>query len=391
MDPQQEWITIPEIIQSARAKLSTQAWDYSFGGADTETTLRRNRTAFEYVALRPRVLRDVRARDASTTFLGHPLSLPVMLAPIGGPQNYDPEGALACARAADQVGTIAFIGTLSSPAMEEVRAGSKGPLMFQLYVRGDREWMKALIQRVERAGFAGLCLTVDSASYGRRERDLHKRFFRGDGGGQPNLAGLPGSDGAGSRDHQAGLTWDDVDWLRETTSLPLMLKGILSPEDAELAVHHGVAVVYVSNHGGRQLDHAPATMDVLPEIVQAVQGRAEVLVDGGFMRGTDVVKAVALGARAVLIGKLMAWALGAGGAAGVARALEILKTEMLVTMANIGVRSVAEIGPACVRPSYPPRQAPWPVSLDPALEPWSAPAAARRDPATSLAASGRTA
>src|SRR5437868_690478 len=148
MDPQAEFITIPEIVQAAKAKLSSQAWDYSFGGADTETTLRRNRTAFEYLALRPRVLRDVRARDTSTTFLGHALALPVMLAPIGGPQNYDPDGALACARAADQIGTIAFIGTLSAPSLEEVRAGSKGPHMFQMYVRGDREWMKALVRRV---------------------------------------------------------------------------------------------------------------------------------------------------------------------------------------------------------------------------------------------------
>lgn len=366
MERQDEWLTIPEIIEAARARLPKNAWDYSFGGAETETTLRRNRTAFDYVALRPRVLRGVRDRDTSTTFLGYPLALPVMLAPIGGPQNYHPDGALACAQAADQAGTIAFIGTLSSPSMEEVRAGSRGPLMFQMYVRGGRDWMRALVRRVENAGYAGLCLTVDSAAYGRRERDLHKRYFRGDGGGQPNLMGLGGADGAGSRDFQADLTWDDVDWLRETTTLPLMLKGILSPEDAELAVQHGVSVVYVSNHGGRQLDHAPATLDVLPEIVQAVQGRAEVVVDSGFMRGTDVVKALAFGARAVLIGKLMAWALGAGGAAGVVRALEILKAEMLVTMANIGVRSVAEIGPDCVRPSYPPREAPWPVSLDPA-------------------------
>jgi glycolate oxidase len=370
MNGQNEWITIPEIIHAARAKLPDKAWDYSFGGADTETTLRRNRTAFEYVALKPRVLRDVRHCDTSTRFLGHPLSLPVMLAPIGGPQNYDPDGALACARAAHQVGTIPFIGTLSSPSMEDVRAGSAGPLMFQIYVRGDREWLKSLVHRVESAGYDGICLTVDSASYGRRERDLMKRFFRGDGGYQPNLVGLADSGNAGSREHQAGLSWDDVDWLRETTQLPLMLKGILSPEDAELAVEHGVSVVYVSNHGGRQLDHAPATLDVLPEIVQAVRGRAEILVDSGFMRGTDVVKALAMGATAVLIGKLMAWSLGAGGTAGVARALEILKTEMLVTMANIGARSVSEIGPHSIRTSYPPREAPWPVNLDPAPELW---------------------
>ncbi|HZT08869.1 MAG TPA: alpha-hydroxy acid oxidase [Chloroflexota bacterium] len=370
MDRPEDWITIPEIVQAAKERLPINAWDYSFGGAETETTLRRNRTAFDYVALRPRVLRDVRSRTTSTTFLGNPLSLPVMLAPIGGPQNYDPDGALACARAADQVGTMAFIGTLSSPSMEEVRAGSNGPLVFQIYIRGDRAWLAALVRRVETAGYSALCLTVDSAAYGRRERDLHKRYFRGDGGTQPNLAGLPGSEGGGSRDYQAGLTWDDVDWLRSATPLPIILKGILSPEDAELAVQHGVQVVYVSNHGGRQLDHAPATLDVLPEIVRAVDGRAEVLVDSGFMRGTDVVKALALGARAVLIGKLMAWALGAGGTAGVARALEILRTEMLLAMANIGVTSIAEIGPACVRASYPPREAPWPVNIDPPRQPW---------------------
>jgi isopentenyl diphosphate isomerase/L-lactate dehydrogenase-like FMN-dependent dehydrogenase len=369
MDPQAEFITIPEIVQAAKAKLTPQAWDYSFGGADTETTLRRNRTAFEYLALRPRVLRDVRARETSTTFLGHPLAVPVMLAPIGGPQNYAPDGALACARAADQAGTIAFIGTLSAPSLEDVRAGSKGPHVFQMYVRGDKEWMKALIKRAENAGYAALCLTVDSASYGRRERDLQKRYFRGEGGNQPNLQGLPQSDGGFSRDHQAGLTWDDVDWIQEFTSMPLILKGILNGDDARTAVEHGVPVIHVSNHGGRQLDHVPATMDMLPEIVAAVDGRAEVIIDSGFMRGTDVVKAIALGARAVLIGKLMAWGLGAGGEAGVARVLEILRTEIMGTMANIGVTSLAELGPEYVVPSYPPRDAPWPVSIDPKPEP----------------------
>jgi len=366
-----EFLTIPEIVHAAKAKLPSQAWDYSFGGADTETTLRRNRTAFEYVALNPRVLRGARNPDTSTTFLGHPLALPVMLAPVGGPQNYDPDGALACARAADQAGTLAFIGTLSAPSMEEVKAGSTGPHMFQMYVRGDRTWMEALVRRVERAGYSGLCLTVDSGAYGRRERDIQKRYFRSEGRGQPNLEGLPGGDPT-SRDNQAALTWEDVDWLRETTSLPLMLKGILNPEDAALAVQHGVQVVYVSNHGGRQLDHVPATMDVLPEIVAAVNGRAEVLIDSGFMRGTDVVKAIALGARAVLIGKLMTWGLGAGGQEGLERVLELLKTEMRVVMTNIGAASIDQIGPVCVRQSYPPREAPWPVSIDPPQDPWTA-------------------
>jgi isopentenyl diphosphate isomerase/L-lactate dehydrogenase-like FMN-dependent dehydrogenase len=264
--------------------------------------------------------------------------------------------------------------------MEDVRAGSKGPLVFQIYIRGDREWLGRLIRRVESAGYSALCLTVDSAAYGRRERDIQKRFFRGEGGGQPNLMGPSEPTASPSRDHQAGLSWEDVDWIRQTSSLPLILKGILSPEDAELAVEHGVSVVYVSNHGGRQLDHAPATLDVLPEVVDAVKGRAEVLVDSGFMRGTDVVKALAMGARAVLIGKLMAWGLGAGGQAGVARALEILRTEMRGAMANIGVHSVEEIGPQCIRTTYPPHVAPWPVSIDPGTPPWvAAPSDDRRE------------
>jgi isopentenyl diphosphate isomerase/L-lactate dehydrogenase-like FMN-dependent dehydrogenase len=182
--------------------------------------------------------------------------------------------------------------------------------------------------------------------------------------------GLPETDGG--RQHQAALTWDDVDWLRETTALPIILKGILSGEDAELAVLHGVSAVYISNHGGRQIDHAPATMDVLPEVVSAVHGRVEILIDSGFMRGTDVIKAVALGAKAVLIGKLMAWALGAGGTAGVAAALRILQAEMLSAMGNVGAHSIKEIGPHTIRSTYPPHAAPWPVSLDPPKDPWAA-------------------
>lgn len=358
-----EWLTIPEIVRAARAKLPANVWDYSCGGADTETTLRRNRSAFDTMAFRPRVLRGVSGRDTSTSFLGHRLSLPVMLAPVGSITHFDADGALACSRAAERVGTAAFVGSLALPSLEEVRAGARGPLIFQVYVRGDRDWLKALVRRAERANYDGVCVTVDSAAYGRRERDLHNRYFpRESGGDRPNLGDLPpGTDAELRERYQAGFTWDDVAWLRETTRLPLMLKGILSGEDAALAVEYGVNVVYVSNHGGRQLDHAPATIEVLPEIVQAVDGGAEVIVDSGFLRGSDVIKALALGAKAVLIGKLMTWGLGAGGEEGLVRTLELLQTEMSIVMANIGARTIAEIVPEHVRPSMPPAVAPWPV------------------------------
>ncbi|MBM2810597.1 MAG: hypothetical protein HW416_1356 [Chloroflexi bacterium] len=355
-----DWQTIPEIVTAAHAKLPRNLWDFSCGGAETETTLRRNRSAFDYLAFRPRVLRGKTVRDTSTTFLGHKLALPVLPAPVGSIIRFDPDGALACARAAQHVGTGSFVGTLASPSLEEVAAGASAPLFFQLYVRGDHDWVRALVQRAEKAGYLGIALTVDSGAYGRRERDIHNRFLARSGHRQPNLG-----EGDGARsDFQAGLTWDDLDWLRDTTALPLMVKGVLCGEDASLAVQHGVDVVYVSNHGGRQLDHAPATIEVLPEIVAAVHGRAEVLVDSGFMRGTDVVKALALGARAVCIGKLMTWALAAGGEAGLQCALELLQEEMSITMANIGVHTIAELGPEYVRTSFPPAAAPWPVEVE---------------------------
>jgi len=361
-----DWLTIPEIVRAAHARLATNIWDYSCGGAESETTLRRNRSSFDSMAFRTRILRGAARPDTSTTFLGFRLSLPIMLAPVGSIIHFDPDGALACAHAAELAETGTFVGTLSSPSMEEVRAGAQGPLFFQLYVRGGRDWIEAMVRRVERAGYSAICLTADSGAYGRRERDLHNRFFPRERGGRPNLEGLPaGSDGRAREDHQAALTWEDLAWLRSITGLPLILKGVMSPEDAELAVEHGVDVVYVSNHGGRQLDHGPGTIEVLPEIVQAVRGRVDVIVDSGFMRGTDVVKALALGARAVLIGKLMTWGLAAGGERGLQRAIELLRTEMAIVMTNIGVKTVADIDGSCVRPSVPPAPNPWPVGARP--------------------------
>jgi glycolate oxidase len=359
-----DWLTIPEIVQAAHGRLSNEIWDYSCGGAESETTLRRNRSAFDSLAFRTRILRGVAHPDTSTTFLGFRLTLPVMLAPVGSIIHFDDDGALAAARAAERAGTGTFVGTLSSPSMENVRSGAQGPLFFQLYVRGDRGWIEAIVRRAERAGYSAICLTADSGAYGRRERDLHNRFFPRDRAGRPNLEGLPGnSDGRAREDTQAALTWEDLAWLRSATRLPLILKGVTTAEDAELAIGHGVDVIYVSNHGGRQLDHGPATIEVLPEIVHAVRGRADVIVDSGFMRGTDVVKAIALGAKAVLIGKLQTWGLAAGGARGLQRALELLATEMAIVMTNVGVGTVAEIDSGCLRSTTPPASNPWPVSM----------------------------
>lgn len=357
-----EYMTIAEIVEAAQAKLDPVLWDHSCGGADGEVTLRRNRSAFDHLAFRPRVLVDVRQRETATTFLGHRISLPVMLAPVGSIGRFHPDGALACGQAADRAGTIAWVGAVATPSLEEVRDGTVGPLIFQMYVRGDRNWMRELVARVESAGYAALCLTVDSAVYGRRDRDLRNRFFPRASRPRPDILPSDRSSDIAPADYQAALNWTDVAWLVEASRLPVVLKGILSPEDAVLAVEHGVAAVYVSNHGGRQLDHAPSTIEVLPEIASAVQGRAEIIVDSGFMRGSDVVKALALGARAVVIGKLMTWALAAGGVDGLVRTLEILKDEIDATLANLGTNGPADVSAAFVRASFPPSQAPWPVS-----------------------------
>ena len=362
--PAADLATIPEVVHEARRRLPEELWDYSCGGAESETTLRRNRTAFAEVAFRPRVLRGVGVPETATTVLGLPLALPVLLAPIGSIATFHPDGALACARVASAAGTGAFVGTLSHPAIEVVKAGSTAPLFFQLYVYGDRSWLEALLQRVERAGYAAICVTVDVSAYGRRERDLHNRYFPRQTAELPNLGvGALVPDIVNRDEFNAALTWEDIAWLRSRTRLPLMVKGIMTGEDAALAVEHGADVVYVSNHGGRQLDHLPATIEVLPEIRDAVGGQAEILLDGGVVRGTDVVKALASGASAVAIGKLMAWGLAAGGEDALRRTLHLLQTEIRTTMANLGVNRISDLDPSLLRPVSGAAGAAWPADL----------------------------
>jgi glycolate oxidase len=331
--------TLQEIVIAARRNLSRPLWDMLSGGSDSETTLRRNRLALDSLALRQRVLVNVSQIDTRTTLLGRELPIPVFIAPVGNfLQVADPQGIVAVARGATAYGTEVFVSTAAKPGIEEAAAAVDVPMIFQLYVRSDRKWIGDILDRAKAAGYRALCVTVDRAYYSRRERDLISRVPVREGG-DPSF--------------QASLTWDDVVWMKERMKVPLILKGIATGEDARLAVEHGADVVYVSNHGGRQLDHGQASIEVLPEVVAAVGGRAEVLVDGAISRGTDVIKAVALGARAVGLGKLQGWALAAAGEAGITRMLELMEIEIRTALGLMGVTSLAQLNPSWVRPTQP--------------------------------------
>jgi glycolate oxidase len=337
----QEFKSLQEIAYAAKKKLTPELWDHLSGGSDSETTLRRNRYALDQLALRQRVLVDVSEIDITTTVLGQKLASPVFLAPVGYFIGLaDPAGACAVARAAVSHGTTAFISTAAKPGIEEAQAAVKEPLIFQLYVRSDRKWIEDILDRAKAAGYRALCVTVDRNYYGRRERDIIARLNVREGFGDPKF--------------QMRLSWSDIAWMKQHWKVPMILKGIATAEDARLAVEHGVDVVYVSNHGGRQIDHGEASIDVLPEVAEAVNGRAEVLMDGGILRGTDVVKAIALGASAVGVGKLLGWSLAAGGEAGVKRMLELLDLEVRSTLGLMGLSSLKQLNPSWVKRSFAP-------------------------------------
>jgi glycolate oxidase len=331
----EEFLTISEVVAAARRNVAPGPWSYLIGGAETETTVRRNRMAIDSLAFRPRVLRDVSRVDSSSSFLNHKVRLPVMLAPIGGLESIVEGGAATAARAAAQFGVPQMLSSVCQPGLEETAKAANNVRVFQLYVRGDDAWTDDFVKRAKDNGYKAFCFTVDVAAYSRRERDLVGRFVK------PWRARA--IEGAG---FQAGLSWDQVKRYKDKHDLPLIIKGIATAEDAEIAVQHGVEVVYVSNHGGRQLDHGLGSMAVLPEVIKAVKGKAEVWVDGGFMRGTDVVKAIALGAKTVGLGRFTGLALGAAGAPGLVRALEILEDEIRICLGLLGVTSFAELTPA---------------------------------------------
>jgi isopentenyl diphosphate isomerase/L-lactate dehydrogenase-like FMN-dependent dehydrogenase len=336
------FLTLQEIVSAARANLAPGPWSYLVGGAETETTVRRNRMALDSIAFRPRVLRDVSHIDSSWKFFDRKTRLPVMLAPIGGLESIVEGGAAAAARGAAQFGVPQMLSSVCQPGLEATAAAADTVRVFQLYVRGDNAFVDDHVKRALDHGYRAFCLTVDVAMYSRRERDLVGRFIK------PWRATAP----AGSS-FQSGLSWDQVKRFKDKHAVPLIIKGIATVEDAEIALQHGVEVIYVSNHGGRQLDHGLGSMTVLPQIVAAVAGRAEVWVDGGFMRGTDVVKALALGAKTVGMGRLPCLGLAAAGPAGLVRALEILEDEIRTCLGLLGVTSFAELTPQHVTAAPP--------------------------------------
>ena len=327
-----EYAVLHELVKAARAKLKPGTWDYLVGGSETETTFRRNRLALDEIAFRPRVLRDVSRVDPSGRLLGIPLRIPVVLAPIGSLQDFDPGGGATTARAAIDYGVVSMLSSACEPGLEEVaRAAPDGPRIFQLYVRGDADWVDDHARRAVACGYDAFALTVDLDYYGRRERDLAKRFK------------TTARQRAVGPEFQMRFSWDDVKRLKDRFDLPIILKGIATAEDTETACEHGVEAVYVSNHGGRQLDHGRGAIEVLPEVVRAAAGRAEVMVDGGFLRGADVVKAMILGADAVGVGRLTGFAVAAAGRAGVVRMLELLEHEIRICLGLLGVNGYGEL------------------------------------------------
>ena len=343
-----EFITNQEIVLAARHNLNQGTWGYLSGGSESETTLRRNRLAFDSLAFRPRSLVDVSNIDTSAQILGHKLRLPLILAPIGSQQVFTPDGGVAATKAADQFGVLDTISSVTEPALEQIAEAAGNPKVYQLYIHGDWDWIKTMVSRVKDSGYEALCITVDTARPSRRDRTLLARWTP-----RANFLGSTNPNGhqvAGGRHgaYPSTVTWDTIARIKDLIDMPVMLKGIAIAEDAAKAIEHGVEYIWVSNHGGRQLDHGLGTMDFLPEIVEAVDGKADIFLDGGVQRGTDLLKAIALGAKAVAIGKLQCWGLAAGGTDGLVRALEILEDEVISSMGLIGVNSMEQLTPSYI-------------------------------------------
>jgi 4-hydroxymandelate oxidase len=351
---QVEAINLFELEMKARELLPQAVYDHHASGANDEITLRENHVAYERIVLLPRMLVDVSVRHMGTTALGQPVSMPILIAPTAFQGLAHPKGELATVKAAGAADTLMTLSTLSTFSIEEVMAVATGPVWFQLYMFKDRAISASFVKRAEIAGCKAIVFTVDAPLLGRRERDVRNQFKMPDALAVKNI--LPGElqelpNATGRFGHAPGivslfdiaLTWKDIEWLAGITTLPVLVKGILRSDDALLAVKHGASGVIVSNHGARQLDSTPATISVLPEIVDAVGGKVEVYVDGGIRRGTDVLKAVACGARAVFIGRPVLWGLATGAEAGVKYVLELLRQEFDLAMALSGCPTLSSI------------------------------------------------
>ena len=349
------FVNLLELEALAKPHLPTAVFDYFAGGAHDEITLGANRGAYDAIALRPRILVDVSRRDLSTTLLGQTLALPVLVAPMALQRMAHTDGELATARAATSVKTVFTVSTLSSVSVEDIRPACGLAPWFQIYVHQDRSLTEAMLARVSACGYGALVLTVDTPVLGRRERDVRNTFQPPPGVAFANMmAGKGATTGTSERDsalamyfaarHDATVTWKDLDWLRRACPMPLVLKGVMRGDDAKRAADHGVDALIVSNHGGRQLDTAIPTIRALAEVADGAGPNVPVLVDGGVRRGTDVLKAIALGARAVLVGRPVLWGLALDGEAGVVRVLTTLRDELDTAMALCGCASLSDIG-----------------------------------------------
>jgi glycolate oxidase len=328
MSLQDRFQTLHEIIRAARLNLNQNLWDYLVGATATETTMSRNRQALDRIGFRPRVLVNVSHVDPSATFLGHKIRLPVTLAPVGGLDSLGVGGGATVARGAGLAGVPFLVSSVTELTIEAVAEAASGPKVFQLYIRGDDAWIDDHVHRAMGSGYDAFCITVDSSIYSRRERDIDNRYAK------------PWRATAAKPQFQASFAWSDLARFRDAhPDVKLILKGIATAEDAVRAIEMGVWGIYVSNHGGRQLDHGAGSIEVLPEIVKAVAGRAQVMMDGGISRGSDVVKAVALGADLVGIGRLYCYGYAAAGAEGIARVIELLEIEVIETLGLLGLTS----------------------------------------------------
>lgn len=358
MSPNTELINLFDFEAAARERLDPVDWDYIAGGATDEITLARTRRAYDAIALRPRVLRGIERPDLSTTVLGRKISFPVLLAPVGSHQRRaHPDGELATAQAAAAAGTIMVVSANANYTFEEIAQVAGAHLWLQLYLFRDRALTKSWVRRAEEAGYAAICVTLDSHWPSKRERNIrnHYRAEPAINYGDFRVESLSRMEGGHSLWTSAVRTlvdpaasWEDLAWLKAQTHLPIVAKGIMTGEDAALCVEHGIDALIVSNHGGRNLDSTLATIEVLPEVVDAVQGCAEVLLDGGIRRGADVVKALALGAKAILIGRPIVWGLAVGGQEGLSHVLEILRDEIESTMALCGRPTIDSIDASLV-------------------------------------------
>lgn len=352
-------VNLHEYEPLARAAMSEAAWDYLIGGSGDERTLRANRARLDETRLLPHVLRDVSRVDTRCRLLGSELPFPVLLAPTGFQRLFHPEGELATARGAAAAGALWVLSTAATTSMEDVAAVAKGPLWFQLYVQRDRGFTRALLRRAEACGCKAIVLTADTPVLGARDRERRRQLELPEGLELANLRGLrAGTAGGPTFVHGSqnpfldpSLTWEILPWLAGESRLPVIVKGILRADDAREAVDRGAAAIAVSNHGGRNLDTVPATIDALPDVAEAVAGRVPLLFDGGVRRGVDVVKALALGASAVMIGRPYLWGLGAAGSEGVERVVSLLVAELEMAMAQCGTASLAEITRDLVLPA----------------------------------------